>query len=100
MTTKPDLDTLLAAPLAPINDNGFSRAVVTKIAMRERVWMGAEIAAALTVFAAVVAFTPTAAIVGPVEKVAIDLGNSLPFAIACAALALTFVSLRWFADET
>ena len=100
MTTKPDLDSLLAAPLDPVGDHGFSRAVLAKIAARDRAWMGIEIGVAVGAFATIVAFTPAAAIAAPIEKVAVDLSTSLPFAAACAALALTFVSLRWFADET
>jgi hypothetical protein len=100
MTPKPNLDSLLAASLKPVEDRGFSQSVVATIAARERAWMGVEIGMAVGVFAAIVAFTPAAAIVGPVEKMAVDLSTSVPFAIGCAALVLTFVGLRWFADET
>jgi hypothetical protein len=99
MTTDRELDALLSAPLSPVNDNGFSKAVTAKITARERTWTGLEIGAAVVVLASIVAFTPAAAIIGPLDKLATDLGSSVPFAIACAALVLTFASLRWLADE-
>jgi hypothetical protein len=98
VTTDRDLDALLSAPLSPVNDNGFSNAVTAKIAAQERTWAGLEIGAAVVVLASIVIFTPAAAIVGPLEKIATDLGSSVPFAIACAALVLTQAGLRLLAD--
>ena len=98
MTTDRDLDTLLGAPLSPVNDNGFTNAVTAKITVRERTWAGLEISAALVVLVSIVAFTPAGAIAGPLEKLGLDLGTSLPFAIACAALVLTQAGARLLAD--
>jgi hypothetical protein len=49
-------------------------------------------------FALVLLFAPSGRLTAPFENVAFDLGLSVPFAIACAAIALTQASLRWFAD--
>jgi hypothetical protein len=98
MTTDRELDALLSAPLSPVNDNGFTNAVTARITAPDRTWAGLEIGAAAVVLVSIVVFTPAAAIVGPLEKFAIDLGGSLPFAIACAALVLTQAGARLLAD--
>jgi hypothetical protein len=95
MTTEAELDALLAKPLAAVADDGFSRAAMAKISAEERAvaWFEWGMAAVLLVL--VVLFAPWDRLVAPFENVAFDLGLSVPFAIACAALALTQASLRW-----
>ena len=96
MTRESELDTLLAAPLAPVADDGFSHGVVTKISAHERavVWFEWGVAAVLCVL--VLLFAPWDRLTAPFETVAFNLGLSIPFAIACAALALSHAGIRWF----
>ena len=95
MTT--ELDVLLTKPLAPVADDGFSRAVVTKISVQERA-VAFEWGTAAVLFVLVLLFVPWGRLTAPFENIAFDLGMSMPFAIACAAIALSHMSLRLFAD--
>jgi hypothetical protein len=96
MTT--ELDTLLSTPLAPVADDGFSRAVVSKISAQERMLVWFEWGTAAVLFVLVLLFAPWGRLTAPFENLAFDLGLSVPFAIACAAIALSHASLRWFAE--
>jgi hypothetical protein len=58
------------------------------------VWFEWGTAAVLCVLALL--FAPWDRLTAPFETIALDLGLSLPFAIACAALALSHASIRWF----
>ncbi len=98
MTTKPDLDALLATPLEPVPDNGFSRAVDAKMAVRVQGFAWFELGAAIAVLALVVLFAPVARIAAPFVTVALQLGLSLPFAVACAAIALSQATFRLLPD--
>ena len=84
-----DLDDLLSAPLAPVEDSGFSARVAlrTRIqAERRNLLEGLVLLVGAGIF---LAFAPLSTIGGAIEKVTFDLGNSLPVAIAFAALVLT-----------
>jgi hypothetical protein len=96
MTTGLELDALLAKPLASVADDGFSHAVATKIAAQERAVFWFEWGSAAVLFVLVLLFVPWNRLIAPFENVAFDLGLSVPFAIACAALALTHVGARMF----
>jgi hypothetical protein len=98
MTTEAELDALLAKPLAPVPDDGFARAVVAKISAEERAIAWFEWGMAAVLFALVLLFAPWGRLTAPFENVAFDLGLSVPFAIACAALALSHVGARLFAE--
>jgi hypothetical protein len=98
MTAEDELDALLNKPLASVADDGFSRAVMTKILAQERSVAWFEWGTAAALLALVLLFAPWGRLTAPLENVAFDLGLSVPFAIACAALALTQASLRWFAE--
>ena len=89
---------LLAKPLASVADDGFSRAVVTKISAQERAVAWFEWGTAAVLFVLVLLFVPWGRLTAPFENIAFDLGMSVPFAIACAAIALSHASLRWFAE--
>lgn len=92
-----DLDRLLATPLEPVADNGFSRAIEARLVHEQRfAWL--ELALAVAVLALVVLFAPAARLAAPVMTVALQLGLSLPFAVACAALAVSHATLRLWAD--
>jgi hypothetical protein len=96
MTT--ELETLLSKPLAPVADDGFSQAVIAKISAQERAVVWFEWGTAVVLFVLVLLFTPWGRLTAPFENLAFDLGLSVPFAIACAAIALSHASLRWFAE--
>jgi len=98
MTTKPDLDALLAAPLEPVADNGFSSKVDAKTTMRGQGFAWFELGGAIVVLALIALFAPAARIATPFVTVALELGLSLPFAIACAALVVSHATLRLMAD--
>jgi hypothetical protein len=98
MTTKSDLDTLIATPLETVADNGFSRAVAAKIVARDNSVSWFEVGAGIAVVIFVVLFVPVARVTAPFEAIAINLGMSLPFVVACAAIALTHATLRLLPD--
>jgi hypothetical protein len=98
MTAEDELDTLLNMPLASVADDGFSRAVMTKISAQERAVAWFEWGAAAALFALVLLFAPWDRLTAPFETIAFDLGLSVPFAAACAAIALSQVGLRWFTE--
>lgn len=93
--TEPELDVLLRTPLAPVADDGFSRGLVAKMAAEERTVQWLEWGTAMAVLLLVVLSAPIGRLVGPFENMAFVLGLSVPFAIACAAIALSHASLRW-----
>jgi hypothetical protein len=96
--TESELDALLAKPLASIADDGFSRGLVAKMTAEERTVLWFEWGAAAAVLLLVVLFAPVERLVAPFQNIAFDLGLSVPFAIACAALALSHAGLRLFAE--
>jgi len=98
MTTEDEFDAPLSKPLGPVADGGFSRAVMAKISAQERAVAWFEWSAAAVLFALVLLVLPWDRLTAPFENVAFDLGLSVPFAIACAATALSHASLRWFAE--
>jgi hypothetical protein len=98
-----DLDTLLSAPLAPVDDAGFSARVIQRIeqqqaAARERreimEWAGLLIATAI--FFAV---APLVSLTRGIETLTFSLSNSFPIAIALAALVLTATFARNVVDR-
>ena len=89
-----DLDDLLRRPLAEIADDGFSAAVARRaLARQERDKLLDSLVLLLTA-AIILMALPLARIVAAIETVTLGLGNSLPVAIAFAALALTAVFAR------
>ena len=97
--TDSELDALLKTPLEPAADAGFSRAVAAKIAAEGRAIAWFEGIAAVVLGVLVLVFVPWGRLAAPFENLAFDLGLSVPFAIACAAIALSHMSLRLFAEE-
>src|ERR1700722_7728459 len=98
MTTEDELDALLGKPLTTVADDGFSHGVVTNISAHERAIAWFEWGTAAVLFVLVLLFVPWDRLTAPFENIAFDLGLSLPFAIACAALAFSHVGLGWFAE--
>jgi hypothetical protein len=98
MTTESELDAMLAAPLEPVDDHGFSRAIAAKIAVRENGGAWFELGAAAATLVLVAFFIPVVRLTAPFESVAINLAVSLPFVTACAAIALTHATLRLLPD--
>jgi hypothetical protein len=88
-----DLDTLLCAPLASVDDAGFSARIASQIAQRYAVtrrrreileWIGLPLASVIFI-----ALVPLASVMHTIETLTLNVGNSLPVAIALAALILT-----------
>jgi len=98
MTQDTDLDKLLTAPLDAVADDGFSRQVAAKIALHERNLMIFEWAVIAVLAAFATAFLPIAGLLRPIATLAVELSLSLPFAVACAALALSYSVMRLIAD--
>lgn len=93
-----DLDALLSRPLAPIDDNGFTARVCRAVALRGYGLAALDGLVALVVAVTVLRFVPLGALARVVTGAAIELSSSLPVAIACAALALTYSAARLMAD--
>jgi hypothetical protein len=98
MTTESELDTLLAKPLEAVADDGFSRNVSAEIGRRTRLAIWFDWSAIFVTFLLIVLFVPLGRLAAPFEALGIGLSMSLPFAIACAALALSFAMTRAIAD--
>jgi len=96
--TEDELDALLKKPLVGVADSGFSRDVAARMERSARLGAGLDLAALLVTLLLVVLFAPLGRLVAPFEALGINLALSLPFAIACAALALSFGLLRWTTD--
>ena len=96
MIADAELDALLGKPLAAVADDDFSRAVVAKISAQERAVVWFEWGMAVVLCMLVLVFAPWGRLAAPVANIAFALGLSVPFAIACAALALSHAGLRWF----
>jgi hypothetical protein len=93
-----DLDRLLSAQLPNVTDAGFSRSVVAHVAAMQQRRMFVELAAIVTGLAVFLALIPLKALNSAIEIVALNLGSSLPVAVAFAALALSFAYARIAAD--
>ncbi len=98
-----DLDTLLSAPLAPVDDAGFSAHVMHRVMQQQAVtrqhrqiieWTGLLVAAAI--FLAIV---PFASLTRAIETLTVNLSSSSPVAFALAALVLTTTFARNVVDR-
>jgi len=98
MPNTPDIDKFLSTPLRPVDNNGFAERVAAQIAWRERGMMAIELVALFALAAVVALFVPLAGLLGPITTVAVELGLSLPFAVACAALVLSQSVVRLVSD--
>jgi hypothetical protein len=94
----PDLDRILSARLPAVADAGFSRAVMARVAAMQQRRMFVELAAIMTGLAMLLALIPLKALNSTIETVALNLGSSLPVAVAFAALALSLAYARISAD--
>lgn len=98
MPNTPDIDQALSTPLKPVDNDGFAERVTAQIAWRERGTMAIELVAIFALAVVVALFVPLAGLLGPVTTVAMELGLSLPFAVACAALVLSQSVARLVSD--
>jgi len=98
MTTEAELDALLGKPLTAVADDGFSRAVAAKISTQERAFVWFEWSATAVLCVLVLLFAPWGRVAAPFANIAFDLSLSVPFAVACAALALSHIGARLLAD--
>ena len=95
-----DFDKLLSAPLAPVEDSGFSVRIARQVlAARERretiEWLGLLVAACI--FLAVV---PLTGLMRVIVYIGISIGNSFPLAMAVMAIVLTLTYARLVADRS
>lgn len=93
-----ELDRMLANPLAPVNDNGFSERVAQRISAHERFAALTEWALLIAGVVLLVSVVPLAGVLNRVASATVELSQSLPFAVACAALALSMAAMRALAD--
>src|ERR1700722_2903860 len=93
-----ELDKLLSAPLSAVENSGFSRAVAKRIADQERNDAWTEWGMAAAACALLVAFVPVGDVARLLAGASVDLSKSVPFAVGCAALALTHTAVRAWAD--
>ena len=97
--TARDLDTLLAAPLPPVADDGFSAAVALRALHEvERNKLLDQLVLLLTA-AFILAALPLARLGAAIETVTVSLGNSIPVGLAVAALVLTTAFVRSVVDR-
>lgn len=89
-----NLDEMLSAPLPAVEDAGFSTAVARRTRVHEERHKLLDILAVLVGLIAIAVALPLDGLMVAIETVTLRLGNSLPVAIACAALALTFAFVR------
>jgi hypothetical protein len=93
-----DLDRQLSAPLPAMEDAGFSRGVMARVAAAQQRRMFVELCAIAAAIAALLVFIPLKTVNGAIETIALNLGSSLPVAVAAAALALSYAYARVAAD--
>ncbi len=89
-----ELDQLLGAPLVAVNDADFSRRVSARVIAFQQRGMFVELLAAAAAIALFSALVPLKMLNGPIEALALNLGSSLPVAVAFAALALSYAYTR------
>ncbi|HEY3776556.1 MAG TPA: hypothetical protein VGL35_00715 [Rhizomicrobium sp.] len=92
------LDRLLAAPLASVEDRGFSASVMARIAGAEEQQTWLETAALTTAAGLFLAFLSASGFSEWIGRLGYSLASSLPLAIAALALALTFSCARILAE--
>ena len=101
--TEHDLDTLLSAPLTPVDDDGFAARTMYRIAQeqavlrerREIIEWSALLLAAVIFLAAV----PLSSMLPAIETLTVKVGNSFPVAVTLAALILTATFTRFVVDR-
>jgi len=93
-----ELDNMLRAPLPAVEDDGFARGTASAIAIQERnaAWTDWGMIGCACVL--LMAFAPVGEAARFLAGASVDLSTSLPFAIGCAALALTHAAMRMLAD--
>lgn len=92
------LDRLLAAPLRPTEDAGFSAHVMSRIAVSREGNRWLEMAVLLAAAVLVVAFLPLTPLTNSIGVLSYGLGNSLPLAIAAFATAASLILAQPFPD--
>jgi len=93
-----DLDALLSAPLAPVEDLGFSARLAQGIVRRQRAWdvLLAVLAAGFAgIFFQVM---PLGQAGGAIDTLSQHLASSVPLAVAIAMVVLSNSLLRWMAE--
>lgn len=92
------LDDRLAQPLADVVDDGFCARVTQSVAAMQRrntLWTVAGAVAGAGILLSVM---PLGEAGGAVEKLSLEVGSSLPIAIAFSILVLSNSLARWLAE--
>lgn len=79
----------LGSPLCAIEDAGFSARVMARVSAARERRSALEWAVILAVSACLLAFLPLTSLAGAIEIISVDLGNSLPLALAMLAIVLS-----------
>jgi hypothetical protein len=87
--TPEDLDAVLAMPLPVLDDCGFSAAVTARIAAAQEFRTRLVLLGLAAVAGMLLIFIPLSGLDAAIETVAVNLGSSLPVAIAFAVLVLS-----------
>jgi hypothetical protein len=93
------LDDLLRAPLAPIDDAGFSAAVMARVehASPSLAWLEIAVLAASAFLA--LFFLPVRAMTDVALRLSAELANSTAAAMACLAIVISVYLLRKFETD-
>ncbi len=92
------LDAVLSAPLPAVDDAGFSGRVVARGIIAQERRRNFEIFSLLAAFGVLLALLPLTTFATAIENVTIDLGSSVPVAMAALAIVLTSAYARQIAD--
>jgi hypothetical protein len=93
------LDALLRTPLAPVDDGGFTAAVMTRIAPASHPLAWLEIAVLAVSALLALMFLPVRAVTDVAVQLSTHLANSTAAAMACLAIVCTVLLLRRFETD-
>jgi hypothetical protein len=93
------LDALLRTPLAPVDDAGFSAAVMARMAPASHPLAWLEIAVLAVSALLALMFLPTRAVTDVAVQLSTQLANSTAAAMACLAIVATVYLLRRFETD-
>lgn len=92
--TDSDLDHLLSTPLPSVEDFGFSRGVMARVAATQQRRLVLETVAIVAGITVLLALLPIAPLAKAVETISLNLGTSAAVAVAIAALVLSNFLVR------
>jgi hypothetical protein len=93
------LDALLATPLPPVDDSGFSASVIARVSSPPHPLVILEIALLAISAALALMFLPVRALTEAMLHASAELANSTAAAMACLAIFVSVVLLRRFETD-